>query len=136
LSNYSGNLSEKPYGSGSVFNFFPPSYLLPDSGTNAPEFSLENTASAILRLTQANSVVYNQISSFNVNLSATGPLGVMAANPTNLVNYLGEVFMHGQMPTAMETAILNHITTLADMGERARVAVYLVITSSQYKVNH
>jgi hypothetical protein len=29
LSNYSGNLSQKPYGSGSVFNFFPPSYVIP-----------------------------------------------------------------------------------------------------------
>jgi len=136
LSNYSGNLSEKPYGSGSVFNFFPPSYTIPGSTTNAPEFALENTASAILRLTQANSVVFNQITSFSVDLSATGPLGVMAANPTNLVNYLGEIFMHGQMPANMQTEIVNHITTLTDMGERARVAVYLVITSSQYKVNH
>ena len=136
LSNYSGNLSEKPYGSGSVFNFFPPSYVIPDSGVNAPEFALENTASAILRLTQANSVVYNQISSFSVDLSATGPLGVMASNPTNLVNYLGEIFMHGQMPSNMQTAIVNHIATLTDMGQRVRVATYLVITSSQYKVQN
>ena len=136
LSNYSGTLSEKPYSSGSVFNFFPPSYTIPDGGVNAPEFALENTASAILRLTQANQLVYNQISSFSVNLSASSPLGVMAANPTNLVNYLGQIFMHGQMPANMQTAIVNHITPMTDMGERARVATYLVITSSQYKVNH
>jgi len=136
LSNYSGNLSEKPYGSGSVFNFFPPNYIIPDSTMNAPEFALENTASAILRLTLANSIVYNQISSFTGNLSATGPLGVMAANPGSLVDYLGEIFMHGQMPANMRTAIVNHITPMTDMGERTRVAVYLVITSSQYKVIH
>jgi uncharacterized protein (DUF1800 family) len=136
LSNYSGSLSQKPYSSGSVFNFFPPSYTIPDGGVNAPEFALENTASAILRLTQANQLVYNQISSFSVNLSATSPLGVMAANPTTLVNFLGEIFMHGQMPANMQTAIVNHITPMTDMGERARVATYLVITSSQYKINH
>jgi hypothetical protein len=73
----------------------------PGTTTNAPEFALENTASAILRLTQANSLVYNGISSFSVNLSATSPLGVMAANPGNLVDYLGQMFMHGQMPTNM-----------------------------------
>ena len=33
LSNYSNNLNERPYRSGSVFNFFPPSYVIP--GTNA-----------------------------------------------------------------------------------------------------
>ncbi len=29
LSNYSNNLNERPYRSGSVFNFFPPSYVIP-----------------------------------------------------------------------------------------------------------
>ena len=136
LSNYSGNLSEKPYASGSVFNFFPPSYIIPDSTNNAPEFALENTASAILRLTQANSLVYNQISGFSVDLSATSAWGLMAANPGNLVDSLGAIFMHGQMPANMRTAIVNHITTLTDMGQRVRVATYLVITSSQYKIEH
>ncbi len=136
LSNYSGSLSERPYGAGSVFNFFPPSYVIPDSGVNAPEFALENTATAILRLTQANQLVYNQISGFSVDLSATSAYGLMASNPGNLVDSLGIVFMHGQMPANMRTAIVNHITTLTDMGQRVRVATYLVITSSQYKVMH
>jgi uncharacterized protein (DUF1800 family) len=136
LSNYSGNLSEKPYMSPSVFNFFPPDYAIPGSATLAPEFSLENTASAILRLTLANSVVYNRISGFKVDLSATSALGLMASNPGNLVDTLGNIFLHGQMPTNMRTAIVNHITTLTDPAERVRVATYLVITSSQYKVLH
>lgn len=136
LSNYSGSLSERPYGSGSVFNFFPPSYLIPDSGVNAPEFALENTATAILRLTQANQLVYNQISGFSVDLSATSAYGMMASNPGNLVDALGVVFMHAQMPANMRTAIVNHITTLTDPAQRVRVATYLVITSSQYKVMH
>ena len=136
LSNYSGNLSEKPYGAGSVFNFFPPSYVIPGTPTNAPEFGLENTASAVLRLTQANSLVYNQISGFTVDLSATSALGVMASNPQNLVTALSTIFMHGQMPSTMQTTIVNHINTLTDPAQRVRVAVYLVITSSQYKIEH
>jgi hypothetical protein len=120
----------------SVFNFFPPDYAIPGSATLAPEFSLENTASAILRLTLANSVVYNRISGFKVDLSATSALGLMASNPGNLVDTLGNIFLHGQMPTNMRTAIVNHITTLTDPAERVRVATYLVITSSQYKVLH
>jgi hypothetical protein len=119
-----------------VFNFFPPSYVIPGTSTNAPEFGLENTASAILRLTQANSLVYNGISGFSVDLSATSSLGQLASNPTNLVNQLNSIFMHGQMPSTMETAIVNHITTLTDPAQRVRVAVYLVITSSQYKIEH
>jgi uncharacterized protein (DUF1800 family) len=137
LSNYSNTLGEIPYRSSSVFNFYPPSYVIPATTLNAPEFGLENTASAILRLTLANNFVANKISGFNVDLSATGTLGQLAAsNPGTLVDTLGLLFMHGQMPVQMRTNILNHVSTLSDPAQRVRVAVYLVISSSQYKILH
>jgi uncharacterized protein (DUF1800 family) len=136
LSNYSNNLNERPYRSGSVFNFFPPSYVIPQTTLNAPEFDLENTASAILRLSLANTMVFNKITGFNIDLSATGTLGqIAAASPANLVDTLSLMFMHGQMPTDMRTEILNTISGLGT-AEQVRVAVFLVITSSQYKVMH
>jgi uncharacterized protein (DUF1800 family) len=136
LSNYSNSLNERPYRSGSVFNFFPPSYVVPQSTLNAPEFDLENTASAILRLSLANTMVFNKITSFTTDLSATSSLGQIAAvSPANLVDTLGLMFMHGQMPTDMRTQILSTISGLGT-AQQVRVAVYLVITSSQYKVMH
>lgn len=136
LSNYSNNLNKRPYRSGSVFNFFPPSYVIPQTMLNAPEFDLENTASAILRLSLANTMVFDKISGFNVDLSATGTLGQIAAGSTaNLVDTLGTMFMHGQMPTDMRTEILNSISGLST-AQQVRVATYLVITSSQYKIMH
>jgi hypothetical protein len=141
--NFTSALSEKPYTSGSVFNFFPPSYLIPGTTTNAPEFSIENTASAILRLTLADNLVYNRISDFTVDLSATSALGLKASatgnaitDSTNLVTALNTIFMHGQMPAQMQTDIVNHVATLTNIAERVRVATYLVITSSHYKVLH
>jgi len=143
LSNYSTLLSEKPYTSGSVFNFFPPNYVIPATTTNAPEFSIENSASAILRLTVADDLVNNKISSFSVNLTATSALGMMASatgnattDSTNLVIALGTIFMHGQIPAQMQTDIVNHVATLTNIPERVRVATYLVITSSLYKIEH
>ena len=136
LSNYSGNLGQRPYESPSVFNFFPPGYVIPGS-VNAPEFELENTATAILRLSLANSFVMNQVSGFSIDLSATSALGQMATNPANLVDALGTMFLHGQMPADMRTAIINHVSTITNNNaQRARVATYLVITSSQYKILH
>ena len=137
LSNQSTNLNERPYRSGSVFNFFPPNYVIPQTTLNAPEFDLENTASAILQLTLANTIVFNKITSFNIDLTATSTLGKLAASsPATLVDTLGMIFMHGQMPTQMRTQIINSISGLTDAGQRTRVAVYLVLTSSQYKVMH
>jgi hypothetical protein len=141
--NFTNALGEKPYTPGSVFNFFPPNYVIPGTTTNAPEFSIENTASAILRLTLADNLVYNRISDFSVDLSASSSLGLMASatgnattDSTNLVNALSNIFMHGQMPAQVQTDIVNHVATLTNIPERVRVATYLVITSSLYKIEH
>jgi uncharacterized protein (DUF1800 family) len=136
LSNQANNLGERPYRSPAVFNFFPPGYVVPQTTLNAPEFGLENTATAILRLSLANTLVFNKDSGFSVDLSATGTLGqIAAASPANLVDTLGSMFMHGQMPSDMRTEILNTIGGLST-AQQVRVATYLVITSSQYKVMH
>jgi uncharacterized protein (DUF1800 family) len=136
LSNQANNLGERPYRSPAVFNFFPPGYVVPQTTLNAPEFGLENTATAILRLSLANTLVFNKVSGFSVDLSATGTLGqIAAASPANLVDTLGTMFMHGQMPSDMRTEILNTIGGLST-AQQVRVATYLVITSSQYKVMH
>jgi hypothetical protein len=143
VGNYTSPLGERPYSSGSVFNFFPPDYTIPGTTTNAPEFGQENTATAVLRLSLANALVYNGISGFNVDLSKTSALGitssktgVAATDSAALVDSLGVMFMHGQMPTQMRTAIINHVATLTDPAQRVRVATYLVITSSFYKIEH
>ena len=136
LSGQSSKLSEEPYRAGSVFNFFPPSYVIPETTINAPEFSIENTASSILELSLADSITNNKITGFSVDLSNTSTLGTMAANPTTLVNYLSMLFMHSQMPSNMQSTIVSAITPLTNNAQRARVATYLVITSSQYKIIH
>jgi len=143
VGNYTSPLGEKPYTSGSVFNFFPPNYVIPGTTFNAPEFGQENTASAVLRLTLANTLVYNGVSGFTVDLSKTSALGITASatgnamtDSGNLVDSLGVIFMHGQMPAQMRTDIVNHIATLTDPAQRVRVATYLVITSSFYKIEH
>ena len=136
LSNYSSVLNERPYRSGSVFNFYPPVYFVPQSTLNGPEFDLENTSSVILRLSFADSLVNNKIIGFTTDLSATSTLGQLAAgSPANLVDRLSLMFMHGQMPADMRTEILSTIGGLGT-AQKVRVAVYLVITSSQYKVMH
>ena len=51
--NYTSPLGEVPYAAASVFNFFPPGYVIPGSTVNAPEFAQENTSAATLRMTLA-----------------------------------------------------------------------------------
>jgi hypothetical protein len=44
------------------------------------------------------------------------------------------LFMHSQMPSTMRTTIVNAITPLTTNAQRVRIAVFLVVTSSQYKI--
>ena len=136
LSGYTAALGEQPMRSPSVFNFYPPEYVIPGSTLNAPEFSLENTASVTLRLSLANSLSSGSMNGFKTDLSKTSTLGVIAADPAKITDTLGVLFMHGQMPTDMRGVIINAITGLTDYGQRVRVATYLILTSSQYKVMH
>ncbi len=132
-----GSLGEQPFNQPSVFNYYPPSYVIPSSTVNAPEFDLENTATIIPRLTLTDSIIHSGYG-VKVDLSATGTLGSLAAVPANLVDYLGMVFMHSQMPTDMRSLILTEVNSIpsTNPAERAAVAAYLVLTSSQYKILH
>jgi uncharacterized protein (DUF1800 family) len=143
LGSYTAVLGEKPYDATSVFNFFPPNYVIPGTSANAPEFGQENTANVILRLNLADSLISNRISNFTTDLSATSSLGVIASqtgvalvDAGNLVDALGIIFMHSQMPAQMRTEIVNHVATLTNIPQRVRVATYLVITASQYKIEN
>jgi hypothetical protein len=44
--------------------------------------------------------------------------------------------MHGQMPAAMQTAITAQAASLPVIGQRVRVATWLVISSNEYKIEH
>ncbi len=136
LSGYTASLGEQPMHSPSVFNYYEPQYVIPGTTLNAPEFGLENTASVNQRLTLANSLSTGKLNGFSVDLSKTSVLGQIGANPGKLVDTLGVLFMHGQMPSEMRTVVVNAITPLTDYGQRVRVAVYLILSSSQYKVIH
>ncbi|AXC12924.1 hypothetical protein ACPOL_3641 [Acidisarcina polymorpha] len=136
LSTYLVPLGERPFAASSVFNFFSPSYVIPGTTLNAPEFGIENTASVATLLTLADRLMMNKFVSFNVDLSATSSWGQMASTPSVLVDALGTLFMHAEMDPNIRASIISEVSSVTDLGQRVRLAVYLVITASQYKVSH
>lgn len=136
LSNYTAPLGEQPLRSPSVFNFYPPEYVIPGTALNAPEFGLENTASVNLRLTLANVLSTGKFSNYAADFSATGTLGKLAANPGDLTDSLGTLLLHGQMPANMRNQIVTTLGSTNDLPTRVRLAVFLILSSSQYKIMH
>jgi hypothetical protein len=111
--------------------------VIPGSTENAPEFANENTATVTLRLSLADAIVNNKIASFTTaNLSSTSALGTLAASPSALMDNLSTLLMHSQMPANMRSTIVSAITPLSSTAQRVRVAIFLIVTSSQYKVIH
>jgi uncharacterized protein (DUF1800 family) len=132
------SLDEEPFSQQSVFNYFSPQYVVPQTTINSPEFGLENTGSIVPRLTLANYLIHNGAAGVTIDLSATSSIGRQASNPATLADYLDMLFMHSQMPTDMRSDLITAISAIpaTDLQSRAEVAVYLVVTSSQYKIIH
>ena len=133
------NMSEDIFNSGSVFNFFPPDNLIPQTTLNGPEFAIFNTNTSLARVNFINTSVYGQISS-NTKLDFGAVLN--AGTPDQMVAWLNNLFLHGTMSDSMKQSILTAIGAIttatppsaSDLTNQAKAAIYLVASSSQYQV--
>jgi uncharacterized protein (DUF1800 family) len=127
----------------SVFNFYPPDFVVPNTQLLGPEFGVQTTTTAINRANFANSLIFSN--GIPADTSVYGATGTMldlssyqaVANDANaLVDRLDRNLMGGTMSTAMKGAIVTAVNAVAasDPLNRARTAAYLVVTSPQYQV--
>ena len=127
-----------------VFSFYPPSYQIPGTQTLAPEFGIQNAATALARANFINTVIMRGGATPDPTVSgSTGttinlaPLAGAGGNAA-LIAQLNQTLMHGSLPndasniilTAADTAAANSTDPLA----AARAASYLLLTSAQYQV--
>ena len=142
-------LGQAPLRSPSVFNFFRPDHkpagLLADAGLVAPEFQIttENTLA-----TTGNVLAYSvnsYLDSLGGNVDTLWPYAIyldlrswetLAPTPATLVDELDLVFMSGQMPSAMRTALVSYLGQIpANTGsERLREALLAVVLSPQQAI--
>lgn len=128
-----GSLSQSPFNSGSVFNFFPPQNLIPGTTLNGPEFAIYNTVTSLNRVNFINTLVYGKISSgTTVDISPV----VKAGTTDQMVTMLNNLFLHGTMSDQMKSSIMTAEAAISatDTTNQAKTAIYLVTSSSQYQV--
>jgi len=127
-----------------VFSFYPPSYQLPGTGTDAPEFGIDNAATALARANFINTVItqggakpdptVTGSTGTQINLS---PLASATSN-RSLIDQLNQTLMHGSLPSNACDIILQATNTASatstDPLAAARTASYLFLTSPQYQV--
>ncbi len=142
FSQQSGQLAQNLFYPTSVFNYYPPDYVLPDSSHVAPEFAIQNSSTTINRYNFANTLSFATIAPLASLPGAIGTvpnwttLSALAGDPNALLDKLNALMLHGTMPAAMRAAIIPAINAIpaTDPLTRAKTAFYLVTTSPQYQV--
>jgi len=138
----STQLGQRLFYPASVFNYYPPTYVLPGTVALAPEFAIQNSSTAINRYNFANTLSFGTIAPLATLPGAIGTkpdwtaLSALAGNPNALLDKLNVLLLHGTMPAAMRASIVPAINAIAatDPLTRAKTAFYLVVTSPQYQV--
>jgi hypothetical protein len=138
-------MGEVPFQSPTVFNFFPPGYVIPGTAMLGPEFAIMTTGTAIQRANFINRTCYssppiagnttNSPNGTSVDFTDLQALNVADNTGKQLVDELNRRMLHSTMSASMKSTILTAVTAVAagDIG-RVRQAVYLIATSSQYQV--
>ena len=139
----SSSLGQNVFYSPSVFNFYPPDFVVPGTQLVGPEFGVQTSTTAINRVNFANSLLFsNAIAPDMAVYGATGTTAslstyqALAADASALVDRLDRDFLGGTMSASMRTAVVSAVNavTATDRLNRARTAAYLVVTSPQYQV--
>jgi uncharacterized protein (DUF1800 family) len=137
--NFASSLSEAPLLSPTVFNFFPPNYLIPGTTLLGPEFELQTTATLLARINLVNSFVYGSIGGgTTVNFT---PYATLATTDVNqLVESLNVLLLHGSLSPLARASILAAVNAVPSGTNQhlnqAKAAIYAIVSSSQYQVEH
>jgi hypothetical protein len=126
-----------------VFNFYPPSFVLPGTQTLAPEFGIDDAATVLARANFVNTVIMQ--GGAKPDPTVTGSTGTSIdlsslsgiTDPNALTSELNQILMHGSLSTPASTIIavaVNAQSASLDPLAGARTASYLMLTSAQYQV--
>jgi uncharacterized protein (DUF1800 family) len=147
----------------SVFNFYPPDYVLAREKIGAPEFAIQNSSTSTTRINYAASMLFNRPAYYDTTQNkyvtpfpeaVTGvyldpdvgnSIGTtidwsswlpIASDTTKLIEKIDGLMFHGSMSAAMKTSLAKAVNAVAANEPllRARTAVYLSVTSPQYQV--
>ena len=131
---YGSDMRQEPFNPTTVFNFYPPNYVIPGTQLLGPEFKILNTSTTISRINFVNDIVYGSVGQ---NTKTDISSYVAAAGDVNkLLDLVSSVMLHGQMSDSMRSTLVSTITPITDTKRRAKAALYLVGSSSQAQVQH
>jgi uncharacterized protein (DUF1800 family) len=148
---FTGTLDQTIFSPPTVFSYYQPGYEVPGTKLLGPAFGILSTTTTLRRANDINTLVYTGVST-NSTPTAGSPdrprgtsidisnLEALAGNPVDVVNALDALLLHGTMHPQMRASIITAMNAINDANvttrnqKRARAAVYLAATSSQYDI--
>jgi hypothetical protein len=136
-------MGQNAFNSPTVFNYYTPDYTVPGTALNGPEFGILTTGTAIARANFVNTVAFSRVAigtnsplGTSIDLTEMQTLAAADTSGNQLLDALNAKMMHGTMSAQMKSTILTAVRAVAatDPQTRARTAIYLVASSSQYQV--
>jgi len=148
---FTGAIDQPIFQPPTVFSYYQPHYEVPGTKILGPAFGILSTTTTLRRANNINTLIYTGVTA-NTTPTAASPdrprgtsidianLEALAGNPADVVNALDALLLHGTMNSQMRSSIITAMNAVNDANvttrnqKRARIAVYLVATSSQYDV--
>jgi uncharacterized protein (DUF1800 family) len=144
LSETMKGMGQQPFYSPSVFNYYPPDYVVPGTTLTAPEFSLLNTGTGIKRINTLYILIFEGITpnatdslkGTSIDIGEIAAYAAADASGNQLLDALNSKMLHGTLTPEQRSLVLNAVTVIpaSDAVLRAKTAIYLIAASSQYQV--
>jgi len=131
VANDATEMTEDLFNAASVFSYFSPQSRT-EFGLFGPEFQIYSTQTASDRINITDSILYGAAGkAFKINLT---PFVDVAGDSSTLLSYIGAVFLHGAMSSALQEAATTAVNAASTPAAKAQMALYVVLTSSEYQV--
>jgi uncharacterized protein (DUF1800 family) len=134
LSGYAADMKQEPMFPPTVFNFYSPKYVIQGTTLTGPEFAILNTSTIISRINFVNDLVYGSVGD-NTKTNINNYVA-LAGNPGQMVDAMASVMLHGNISDDMRNTLISTVSAIPDNTRRARAALYLIGSSSQFQVEH
>jgi len=146
----STSLSQSALTSGSVFNFFRPGYVPPNTklgaqNLTAPELQIVDEVAVAGYLNTMQTAIGSGIGTSNDVTSAYTNEVAIATDPSALADRVGRLLLYGQMSAGLKSNIVTAVTAVAIPGgtatqaqinaallNRAKLAVFMAMASPEY----
>lgn len=128
-------MGQKLFYPGSVFSYFSPLTRAPGNpGLYGPEYQGFTPVTALERVNYIDYLLkLNSNAEAKPNLA---PYIAVAADAESLIAMINAQFMNGAMPEVLKQGIRDTLATTTDPTRRARLALYLALSSAHYQIQN